>query len=193
MNDGLPLNEVTTENFRLLIQRATSNPDATIIAAKTYCTMLKVSFSRFCAMMKRLLEEEFEFAHRFPFLNLLHDLCTTSNGKRSLVGSGSHNSAKVETIITLRIAELYGLAIDCMTQFLMSDTTPSARKISKLYDDTVQLDCTMHVLNLCRVYGLGVPENVKNVCIGDPETNISAKQRRVCTPGGPFQKAHPWS
>ncbi|KAF1787333.1 hypothetical protein GQ600_10774 [Phytophthora cactorum] len=133
--------------------------------------------------MKRLLEEEFEFAHRFPFLNLLHDLCTTSNGKRSLVGSGSHNSAKVETIITLRIAELYGLAIDCMTQFLMSDTTPSARKISKLYDDTVQLDCTMHVLNLCRVYGLGVPENVKNVCIGDPETNISAKQRRVCTPG----------
>ncbi|KAG2910178.1 hypothetical protein PC129_g15552 [Phytophthora cactorum] len=83
----LPLNEVTTENFRLLIQRATSNPDATIIAAKTYCTMLKVSFSRFCAMMKRLLEEEFEFAHRFPFLNLLHDLCTTSNGKRSLVGS----------------------------------------------------------------------------------------------------------
>ncbi|KAG3237686.1 hypothetical protein PI124_g17338 [Phytophthora idaei] len=76
MTDGLPYNTVTTKNFRLLIQRTTGNPDATIIAAKNNCIMLKVSLSRFCVMVKHLLEEGFVFAHRFPFLIPLHDLCT---------------------------------------------------------------------------------------------------------------------
>ncbi|KAG3001471.1 hypothetical protein PC119_g16685 [Phytophthora cactorum] len=208
MTDGLPYNTVTTnvtglrelvvtpgvcvshngpaatKNFRLLIQRTTGNPDATIIATKTNCIMLKVSFSHFCVMVKHLLEEEFEFAHRFPLLIPLHDLCTTSNGKRCVVGT-SHHSTKVKTLITSRIAELYGLTIACMAQFLMSDTTPSARKISKLFYNAVQLDCTMHVLNVCQVYCLGMR---KNVYIIDPETNIPVKQLRVCTPGAPFQK-----
>ncbi|KAF1780510.1 hypothetical protein GQ600_27217 [Phytophthora cactorum] len=147
--------------------------------------MLKVSFSHFCVMVKHLLEEEFEFAHRFPLLIPLHDLCTTSNGKRCVVGTSSHHSTKVKTLITSRIAELYGLTIACMAQFLMSDTTPSARKISKLFYNAVQLDCTMHVLNVCQVYCLGMR---KNVYIIDPETNIPVKQLRVCTPGAPFQK-----
>ncbi|RAW24317.1 hypothetical protein PC110_g19262 [Phytophthora cactorum] len=106
------------------------------------------------------------------------------------VYSSSHHSTKVKTLITSRIAELYGLTIACMAQFLMSDTTPSARKISKLFYNAVQLDCTMHVLNVCQVYCLGMR---KNVYIIDPETNIPVKQLRVCTPGAPFQKVRPWS
>ncbi|KAG3090588.1 hypothetical protein PI125_g17661 [Phytophthora idaei] len=180
MTDGLPYNTVTTKNFRLLIQRTTGNPDATIIAAKNNCIMLKVSLSRFCVMVKHLLEEGFVFAHRFPFLIPLHDLCTI----------GSHHSTKVKTLITSRVADLYGLTIACMAQFLVSDTTPNTRKISKLFYDAVQLDCTMHVLNFCLVYGLGMRENVYIV---DTETNIPVKQRRVCTPGAPFQKVRPWS
>ncbi|KAE8984529.1 hypothetical protein PR003_g24858 [Phytophthora rubi] len=73
-----------------------------------------------------------------------------------------------------------------MTQFLMSDTAPSARKVSKLFEDSVPVDCAMHVLNLCLVYGLGMRENGESIYVVDPNTNVMTKQRRVCTMGGAF-------
>ncbi|KAI9981426.1 hypothetical protein PInf_009178 [Phytophthora infestans] len=73
-----------------------------------------------------------------------------------------------------------------MAHFVMSDTAPADRKVSKLYGDAVPVDCSMHVLNLCLVYGLGMRENVKTCHVVNPVTNLLQKQRQVCTPGGPF-------
>ncbi|KAG1693318.1 hypothetical protein DVH05_023782 [Phytophthora capsici] len=131
--------------------------------------MLEASFQRFCAMVKKKLTEEFEAAYRLPILNLLHDSCTTGNNKKGIVGTsvsfinrnwdycnlallvtvhnGSHASSEVKTLMTSRIEALYRISIADMAQFTMSDTTPSARKVSKLFEDSISTDCTMHVLN----------------------------------------------
>ncbi|EEY62241.1 uncharacterized protein PITG_14162 [Phytophthora infestans T30-4] len=72
------------------------------------------------------------------------------------------------------------------SEFTMSDTTPSARKVSKLFEDSIPTDCTMHVLNLCLLYGMGMRENTEPVYVMDSATNMQKKERRVCTVGGPF-------
>ncbi|KAI9995352.1 hypothetical protein PInf_012409 [Phytophthora infestans] len=68
----------------------------------------------------------------------------------------------------------------------MSDTAPSAKKVSKLFEDSLPTDCTMHVLNLCLVYGMGMRENYETVYLLNPTTNKPKKERRLCTVGGPF-------
>ncbi|ETN13452.1 hypothetical protein PPTG_08279 [Phytophthora nicotianae INRA-310] len=74
----------------------------------------------------------------------------------------SHDSGVVQKKISSRIVVLYDVDIGCMAHFVMSDTAPAARKLSKLYEDAVPVDCSMHVLNLCLV------------------------SSGRCTPGGPF-------
>ncbi|KAE9314152.1 hypothetical protein PR003_g19324 [Phytophthora rubi] len=155
-------------------------------------------------MVTRLLEAEFKLAHNLPFLNLLHDLWTTDTGKKGVLGAslpfigsdwsfhritllvtvvnGSHGSYLVKDMKLSRIAKLYGVFISAMAQFLMSDTAPSVRKVSKLFEDLVPVDCAIHVLNLCLVYGLGMRENVESIY--DQDTNVTTKPRRVCTTGG---------
>ncbi|KAI9991368.1 hypothetical protein PInf_019049 [Phytophthora infestans] len=196
---GLPYNTVVTKDFRNLIQRVTGTANVTILSSKTYASMLEASFQR---------KEEFEAAYRLPFLNLLHDSCTTGNNKKGIVGTsvsfinrnwdycnlallvtvhnGSHASSEVKTLMTSRIEPLYGISIADMAQFTMSDTTPSARKVSKLFEDSIPTDCTMHVLNLCLLYGMGMRENTEPVYVMDSATNMQKKERRVCTVGGPF-------
>ncbi|KAI9994682.1 hypothetical protein PInf_011508 [Phytophthora infestans] len=208
INDGLPYNTAVSEDFRNLIQRVTGTANVTILSSKTYASMLEASFQRFCAMVKKKLKEEFEAAYRLPFLNLLHDSCTTGNNKKGIVGTsvslinrnwdycnlallvtvhnGSHASSEVKTLMTSRIEALYGISIADMAQFTMSGTTPSARKVSKLFEDSIPTDCTMHVLNLCLLYGMGMEANTESVYVMDPATNMQKKERRVCTVGGPF-------
>ncbi|KAE8914915.1 hypothetical protein PF005_g4842 [Phytophthora fragariae] len=214
INDGRPYNTVVTEDFRNLIHRATGNLDGTILSAKTYNIILEALFARFCGFVEQLLKDEFAAAFYLPFLNLLHDSCTTGSGKKGIVGTSacyidkfwrfrnmallvtvynsSHASVKVKSLTTSRIETLYGLDIEPMVQFTMSDTTPSARKISKLFEDSIPTDCSMHVLNLCLLYGLGpklgMRENTETVYALDAETQTPKKERRVCTVGGPFPR-----
>ncbi|ETK77029.1 hypothetical protein L915_16667 [Phytophthora nicotianae] len=155
-----------------------------------------------------MLSAEFRAAYNLPFLNVLHDGCTTGSGKKGLVGTsasfinlswefvntallvtvynGSHESCKIKMLITSRIKEFYGIDIKSITQFTMSDTAPSAKKVSKLFEDSLPTDCAMHVLNLCLVYGMGMRENYETVYLLDPTTNKPKKERRLCTVGGPF-------
>ncbi|KAG3115441.1 hypothetical protein PI124_g5340 [Phytophthora idaei] len=124
---------------------------------------------------------------RFPFLSVLHDPCTTGSGKKGVVGTsvcfitwnwyfcrlallvtvhnGSHELCKVKTLITSRIEKFYGIAIEDVAQFTMSDTTPSARKVSKLFEDFTPTDCA------CLFY-MGMRENTEAVYVMDPETNL---------------------
>ncbi|OWY91648.1 hypothetical protein PHMEG_00039684, partial [Phytophthora megakarya] len=208
INDGLPYNTVVTEDFRRLMQRTTGNTDVTILSNGTYNDMLVASFVRYCEMTAQLLKVELQCAFKLPFLNLMHDLWPTGTEKKSAIGtsfsfidnnwnfrhiallvtifSKTHESEVVKRKITSRILKLYGIDIGPMAQFLMSDTTPSARKVSKLFEDSVPVDCAMHALNLCLLYGLGMRENFETIYVVDPDTNVSTKTRRVCTLGGPF-------
>ncbi|KAE8970558.1 hypothetical protein PF005_g27203 [Phytophthora fragariae] len=75
-----------------LIHRATGNLDATILSAKAYNIILEALFARFCAFVEQLLKDEFAAAFYHPFLNLLHDSCTTSGHFRK----GQHSSRRSE-------------------------------------------------------------------------------------------------
>ncbi|KAG3110889.1 hypothetical protein PI125_g9621 [Phytophthora idaei] len=72
----------------------------------------------------------------------------------------------------------------------MSDTTPSARKVSKLFEGSRPTNCSMHVLNLCLMHGMGMRENYETVHVLGPETNEQKKVQRLCTVGGAFPKAY---
>eukprot|EP00644_Phytophthora_capsici_P007239 jgi/Phyca11/112753/e_gw1.22.145.1 len=205
---GLPYNTVASEGFRSLMEVATGKSDVAVLSAQTFNDVLAASFLKFREMTKRLLEMEYTSAFKRPFLNLMHDMWTVSTGKKDAIGTSmsfidkdwnfrtvallvtifkeSHDSAVVQQKISSRIAELYDVDIGSMAHFVMSDTAPAARKVSKLYEDAVQVDCAMHVLNLCPVYGLGMRENVKTCHVVNPATNLLQKQRQVCTPGGHF-------
>lgn len=56
---------------------------------------------------------------------------------------------------------MLGIDIYAMSQFAVSDTVASDCKVSRLFEDFVPInnDCTMHVLNQCLQYALGVREN----------------------------------
>ncbi|GMG15510.1 unnamed protein product [Phytophthora fragariaefolia] len=174
---GMPHHTSTIESFKLLIQRLTGDSGATILAASTFRDLLRAVFAKFCDMAKDLLEQDFKAAHRSPFLNLHHDGWTAVNGKISAmgasasfidrfwryrelallltVGNPSHVSSAVHQSICTHVMDLYDVDINTMVQFTISDTTSSARKVSKLFEDSVQTDCTMHILNLCLQYAMG--------------------------------------
>ncbi|KAE9246389.1 hypothetical protein PF004_g4832 [Phytophthora fragariae] len=69
----------------------------------------------------------------------------------------------------------YGLDMEKMARFTISDTEPAARKVSRQFDTTLQTDCV-----------IGLKENVRNVYKLDPKTQIYAKTRVVVTEGGAF-------
>ncbi|KAL3659263.1 hypothetical protein V7S43_015841 [Phytophthora oleae] len=189
---------------------ATGKPGLAIISAHTFNDVLSASFVRFREVTKRLLEMEYQLAFKMPFLNLMHDLWTVNTGKKDAIGTSiafidkdwtfrtiallvtvfneSHDSDVVQKSISSRTRELYDVEIGSLAQFVMSDTAPAARKVSKLYEDSVPVDCSMHVLNLCLGYGLGMRENVKTCYVYNPVTNLAEKQRQVYTPGGPFSE-----
>lgn len=73
-----------------------------------------------------------------------------------------------------------------MALFTMSYTAAGARKVSKLFEDAVQTDCTMHTINLCLVYGMGMREHMETVSVEGPSNKMLKKVRRVCTEGGAF-------
>ncbi|KAG2769984.1 hypothetical protein JG687_00015168 [Phytophthora cactorum] len=96
-------------------------------------------------MVAKVSKDEFEAALRIPFLSVLYDSCTTGSSKKDAVctsvcfitwnwyfcslvllvtvHNGSHQLCKVKTLITSRIEKFYGIAIEEMAQFTMSDTT----------------------------------------------------------------------
>ncbi|KAI9979749.1 hypothetical protein PInf_027989 [Phytophthora infestans] len=179
----LPYNTVVTDDFRNLVHLLTGNASATILSSGTYGNMLEALFAWFCTMAAKMLKDEFKAAFGLPFLNVLLDSSTTGSGKKKVclallvtVHNGSHESCKVKPLITSRIEKFYGIAIEEMAQFSMPDTTPSAKKVSKLFEDSTPTDCGMHVLNLCLLYGMGMRENTETVYMVDPETNLQKKE-----------------
>ncbi|KAF4141543.1 hypothetical protein GN958_ATG09248, partial [Phytophthora infestans] len=57
------------------------------------------------------------------------------------------------------LAEMDGIAIMEMANWMMSDTAPACRAVAKHFPELGQKDCAMHIMNLRFSYGLGVRDN----------------------------------
>ncbi|KAI9998508.1 hypothetical protein PInf_002899 [Phytophthora infestans] len=157
-----------------------------------------------------LLLREHEAAHWLPFLNLHHDGWTTENGKVAAlgtsislidqswkhreiallltVGNSSHVAGDGKRMICTRTLNVYGVDIEKMVPFSVSDTASAARKVSKLFVESSQTNCSMHVLNLCLQYAMGLRENKETVEVYYPVTNTRKREQHYCTVGGAFEE-----
>ncbi|KAG1704526.1 hypothetical protein DVH05_005456 [Phytophthora capsici] len=207
INDGLPYNVVQSRHFKSMMRTATGRSDFTVLAATTYNDLLDAHFHNFCQSVSSLLQVEHEALLGLPFLNLMHDSWTNLS-QDGIVGASiafldrswnprhiallatakndGHESVEVKDLIDTGCSERFGIRVDSMVKFTISDTAPAAKKISKEFDTTLASDCVMHVLNLCILYGLGLRDNWK---MKKPEGDESGKKRRtIVTPGGAFPK-----
>ncbi|KAL3662535.1 hypothetical protein V7S43_012390 [Phytophthora oleae] len=182
-----------------------------MLAASTFRDLLAALYAKFCKATKDLLLHEHEAAHGLPFLNIHHDGWATGNGKVAAlgtsvssvdqswqhreialiltVGHSSHVASDVKKMICSRALDVYGVDINAMVQFSVSDTASAARKVSKLFEDSTPTDCSMHVLNLCLQDAMGLRENKETVEIYDPVTNTRKREQRYCTVGGRSRNA----
>ncbi|KUF96049.1 hypothetical protein AM587_10000328 [Phytophthora nicotianae] len=192
ISSGLAYNTVASEGFKLLVQRLTGNLGATILVASTFRDLLTGVWFKYCNKTGGFFQRELKAAYG-TFLNLHHDGWTTGNGKVGVlgttasfidktwnhceiallltVGNPSHAATDMQRVICSRIRDLYDVDISAMTQFTVLDTTASARKTSKLFEDSIVTNCTMHVLNLSLQYAIGMRENKETVDVYDPATN----------------------
>lgn len=95
-----------------------------------------------------------------------------------------HDAVFVAAAIKHRCVDAFQMDIDSVARFAMSDTTASARNVSLQFDDTLQTDCCMHILNLCIGYGVGLKENTRRMFTGDGSER--EKVSCVVTPDGPL-------
>ncbi|ETL92899.1 hypothetical protein L917_08855 [Phytophthora nicotianae] len=94
----------------------------------------------------------------------------------------------MQRVICSRIRDLYDVDISAMTQFTVLDTTASARKTSKLFEESIVTDCTMHVLNLSLQYAIGMRENKETVDVYDPATNSCKRENATVRLETPMRK-----
>ncbi|KAG1711378.1 hypothetical protein DVH05_008632 [Phytophthora capsici] len=196
-----------TSAFRDFIIGMTANSSATVLAANTYNDILDTHYRKFQKETTSLLKTEFELLHNTRFIMLMHDLWTNS-AKNCIVGvsisfidhtwvfryiallavakNDGHDAKTVAKTIDSELKNRFDLDVETMVKFTISDTAPAARKTSREFDTALQTDCTMHLLNLCIGYGVGLKENVQNQLVMDPVTKRSQKQRTYVTKGGQF-------
>ncbi|ETO81114.1 hypothetical protein F444_04508 [Phytophthora nicotianae P1976] len=123
-------------------------------------------------------QRELKAAHG-PFLNLHHDGWTTGNGKVGVLGTTASFIDKTwnhcEIALLLTVGNPSHAATD-MQWVICSRIRDLARKTSKLFEDSIVTDCTMHVLNLCLQYAIGMRENKETVDVYDPATNSCKRE-----------------
>ncbi|ETM41676.1 hypothetical protein L914_12568 [Phytophthora nicotianae] len=189
---------ITTPAFRDFLAGVTGKPDVTVPSHKTYNDILDTHYTAFKKDVSEILAKEFKEVFETPFLNVEHDLWTNS-AKSCIVGAScgfidhkwqprhlallaqvkndGHTSEEVAGVLDKELKARNGLDVNKMARFMLSDTASTARKVSKQFDSALQTDCTMHVLNLCIGYGIGLKENVRNEYILDSKTSDFVKKR----------------
>jgi hypothetical protein len=194
---GLP--HTTLENGELLnlVRRLSLQPSLSLPARETFYGFAYADFQSFVDLASKYLQSEFELALRLPFLAMLHDLWTNASTVNvvgvtamfidfkwrlvtlfllAALNPSGHAAKSVADLVKLEVNTRYGFDMNAYARFTVSDTTGSARNVSDHFENTDQVDCLMHKLSLCLLYGLGLKENTR--------------QDSTCTvtPGGKFEE-----
>jgi hypothetical protein len=187
---------------------AIGNATFPLLSRDRHDQLLNGQFQLFSELVGALLASEYEQASQLKFLNLVHDIWTSS-GKDSIVGASvafidsswrfrfiamlatvkndGQNAPLVAKVIESGFKGKYDIDIGSMTHFTMSDTTPSAKNVAD-HIDTEQEDCCMHLLSLCIGYGLGLKDNIQTVSLWNDSSHSWDKVDTTVTPGGSFHE-----
>ncbi|OWZ15292.1 hypothetical protein PHMEG_00011099 [Phytophthora megakarya] len=105
---------------------------------------------------------------------------------KTTVKNDGHISKKIKKLIETGYEARFNLDITTMVKFTISDTAPAAKNLSKEFDTTLATDCTMHVLYLCILYGLGLCKSRRTKLVVNQDSGYLEKQHVIATSGGAF-------
>lgn len=207
VEDGLPFYTVSTPAFEKMLRGVANNQELVVLYRDKYNKLLDGEFSLFTKYVAKLLKDESSHALGYRFLTVLHDIWTNKS-KDSIVGASisfidhkwryrniavlaevkndGHVAESVAHSIQERCMARFGVDIVKLSKYTASDTANAARKVSEYFGDTEQVDCSMHILNLCIGYGLGMKENTRTVSVYDRDGRCYRKVVEILTPSGPF-------
>ncbi|OWZ01418.1 hypothetical protein PHMEG_00027196, partial [Phytophthora megakarya] len=182
ITQGIPFPACRSRPFEEMMRAATGNPSFPMLKHEKACHL--------------------------QYLNLMHDIWTSS-GKDIIVGASvafidaawkfrfiamlatvkndGHNAPLVAKVIESGFKAKYDIDIRAMTRFTMSDTTPSARSVAD-HIDSEQEDRSMHLLNLCIGYGLGIKDNIQTNNVWNASCNSWDRVVAIVTPGGSLEE-----
>ncbi|KAG1687186.1 hypothetical protein DVH05_005353 [Phytophthora capsici] len=208
ITQGIPFPACRSAPFQDMMRAATGDPEFSMLIRNRHDRLLQGQFQLFCDLVGNLLSSEYKNACHLQYLNLMHDIWT-SCGKDSIVGASvafidtswrfrfiatlatvkndGHNAPLVAKVIESGFKAKYDIDIRAMTRFTMSDTTPSARNVADRIESE-QEDCSMHLLNLCIGYGLGVKNDIQTNSVWNAACHSWDKVVTIVTPGGTLEE-----
>ncbi|KAG1686484.1 hypothetical protein DVH05_006524 [Phytophthora capsici] len=158
----LPYTVCASSDFHDFIRTATGNPAFQVLGRDRHDRLLNGQFQLFCDLCE--------------FIAVL--ACVKNDG---------HNAPGVAKVIESACKARFNLDIRGMTRFTMSDTTPSAKNVAD-HIDAEQESCSMHHLNLCIGYEIGLKDNIQTTTVWNEETSSLGKIVTIVTPGGALRE-----
>jgi len=195
LSSGLPHTVLQNNELLDLLRRLSNQSNLFLPARETFYAFAEGEFNLFVNYATRSLQAGFAALQQEPFISVMHDSWTNAanmniigvtvqfiNSEWRLVtlfvfalpNSNDHAASIVADMMQAGFQSRYKIDITKYARFTVSDTTGSARNVSDHFSSTDQVDCLMHLLSLCLLYGLGLKENTRN------------DGRDVVTPGGKF-------
>ncbi|ETO76582.1 hypothetical protein F444_08061 [Phytophthora nicotianae P1976] len=127
VSQGLPYTLCASEPFKDVIRAATGNPSFAVLGRDKHDRLLNGQFQLFCELVGAVLSTEYENACQLKYLNLMHDIWTSS-GKENIVEQESCSMH----IPNLCIGYGIGLKDNIQTVTVWNDSTTSWDKVVKI-------------------------------------------------------------
>ncbi|KAE9073599.1 hypothetical protein PF010_g25004 [Phytophthora fragariae] len=175
ISQGMSYTACASESFHDIIRAATGNPTFPMLSRDKHDRLLNGQFQLFCDLVGELLASEFQKACQLKFLNLIHDICT-SCGKNSIIGA---SVAFIDSLWRFRFIAMLAS---------VKNEGHNAHLVAKVIESGFKEDCSMHLLNLCIGYSIGLKDNVQTVTVWNDSTNSWDKVVTTVTPGGSFDE-----
>ncbi len=177
-SSALPLNVGTNPDLRAFLghESAGLRPGYRPPVEETVLSCVEADWQQFKRMLSTELDRCSVTALDLPFASLLHDMCTfiskdtclgysvgfiTLDWKYVLIACGlishnfSHKAVDVARSIKDDFEDQFKIRSDRTFTSVRSDTTASALKVAESFGLEGEM-CTMHLLNLVQLYGLGM-------------------------------------
>ena len=200
-----PFNSISSPYFKNMFTGFL--PTYKSMARDTFMSYLDREFDMLVTMVKNMFDRGLASVHGRRFLCVCHDMWTTLTSDNALGSSirfiteefrlvhvstlliknnVSHAAEFNADTLQSQYIDRYGIDLAKHGLYITSDTTNSARAVSKYIDGMEQVDCEMHKVNLALLYTLGLRENVKVMRIHNSDGTVT-KEKTVVTPGGSFE------
>ena len=170
IRSGVAFNAIDNEDFKTFYRLCRSDTNAPTLERSVHNSNIDSYYHEFKGLVVQAVSNEIRTMHGIPFLNLMHDMWTSKSVKAVLGVSisyidsnwkniylalfnrarrGGHSARVVSSTIKKRMADEYpDLPIADYIWTVVSDTTSLARNVAEDFEDSLQIDCNMHLANL---------------------------------------------